>query len=61
MDAKKKPVEVLTLGDLGVTAAVTQQVVAVADAPVRAGGSVVEDDGQAHLRIIELLEARKVI
>ena len=61
MDAKKKPVEKLTLADLGVAAAVTQQVVAVEDAAARSGGSVIEDDGQAHLRIVELLEARKVV
>ncbi|HEY7704119.1 MAG TPA: electron transfer flavoprotein subunit beta/FixA family protein [Acidimicrobiia bacterium] len=61
MDAKKKPVETLGLADLGIAVSVDQEVVGVEQSASRTGGSVIEDDGQAHLRIIELLEARKVI
>ena len=61
MDAKKKPVDVLSLGDLGVSPNITQEVVSITDAPARAAGEKVEDDGEAHLAIVALLEDRKVI
>lgn len=61
MDAKKKPVETLSLGDLGVQASTSQTVTAVVDAPSRAAGQKIEDEGEAHLAIVALLEDRKVI
>jgi electron transfer flavoprotein beta subunit len=61
MDAKKKPVETLTLADLGVETSVSQTVVSVTDAPERAAGRKVEDEGEAYTEIISLLEERKVI
>ncbi len=61
MDAKKKPVENRTLADLGVEATPTQSVKDITDAPERAGGETLEDDGEAHLAIVALLEERKVI
>ena len=61
MEAKKKEVEMLTAADLGVEVAVAQKVVAVEPAPAREAGVKIEDDGEAHLRILELLEQRKVI
>lgn len=61
MDAKKKPVENKTLADLGVTASSNQKVDSISSAPERSGGRKVEDDGEAHLAIIALLEERKVI
>jgi electron transfer flavoprotein beta subunit len=65
MAAKSKPVETLTAADLGVTpvgwAGAGQQIVDVASAPDREAGEVVEDDGDAHLRIVGFLEELKVI
>ena len=61
MDAKKKPVDNLTLGDLGVDVTVSQKVVSITAATERTAGQVIEDDGEAHQAIIALLEERKVI
>lgn len=61
MDAKKKPVETLTLADLGVGPQVDQKVTEVAASPARQAGVKVEDDGEAHLRIVEKLREAKVI
>ena len=61
MDAKKKPVEHLTLTDLGVETSADQKVVSIFDAPGRAAGQKVEDDGEAYQAIVALLEERKVI
>lgn len=61
MDAKKKPLETLTLADLGIEAGPAQEVTGVNPAPEREAGRKIEDDGSAHLAIIELLEQKKVI
>ncbi len=61
MDAKKKPVDNLTLADLGVEIASSQKVVSITDAVERTAGQIIEDDGEAHLAIVALLEDRKVI
>ena len=61
MDAKKKPVETLTVGDLGVATDIEQKVSQVTDAPERAGGTVIEDDGEGHLAIVSKLRELKVI
>jgi electron transfer flavoprotein beta subunit len=65
MAAKSKPVETVTAADLGVTpvgwAGAGQEIVDVASAPDREAGEVVEDDGDAHLRIVGFLEELKVI
>jgi electron transfer flavoprotein beta subunit len=61
MDAKKKPVETSTLADLGVDPVATQTVKAITAAPERGSGQKIEDDGEAHLAIVSLLEQRKVI
>ena len=65
MAAKSKPVDTVTAADLGVTAVgwagAGQQIVDVTQAPAREAGEVVEDDGEAHLKIIEFLEGLKVI
>jgi len=61
MDAKKKPVETMTLGDLGVDPSVDQEVVSISDAPERSAGRKIEDEGEAFSEIIALLEQRKVI
>jgi electron transfer flavoprotein beta subunit len=61
MDAKKKPVDSYSMSDLGAKRAPEQLVLSVAPAPERAGGEKVEDEGEAYLAIVALLEARKVI
>lgn len=61
MAAKKKPIEQMSAADLGVTPAPTQEILEVSPAPARAAGEVIEDEGEAHLRIIEVLEQAKVI
>jgi electron transfer flavoprotein beta subunit len=61
MDAKKKPVENPTLTELGVDPTVGQKVAAISQAPARTAGAKIEDDGEAHLKIVELLTQRKVI
>jgi electron transfer flavoprotein beta subunit len=65
MAAKSKPVETVTAADLGVTpvgwAGAGQEIVDVASAPDREAGEIVEDEGDAHLRIVGFLEELKVI
>jgi electron transfer flavoprotein beta subunit len=61
MEAKSKPIDQLALTDLGVTSDPAQEIIDVRPAPERAAGDIIEDDGEAHLRIIELLEQAKVI
>ncbi|MBA2338082.1 MAG: electron transfer flavoprotein subunit beta/FixA family protein [Acidimicrobiia bacterium] len=61
MAAKSKPVETLTASDLGVEVATAQAIQGVEPVPARQAGEVIEDDGEAHLRIIALLEQRKVV
>lgn len=61
MDAKKKPIETLSMGDLGAERAPEQLVLSIVDAPERTGGRKIEDDGEAHLAIVSLLTERKVI
>ncbi len=61
MGAKNKPVETLQASDLGAGGDPGQEVVSVAPAPERQAGVVVDDDGTGHLRIVEFLEAAKVI
>jgi electron transfer flavoprotein beta subunit len=61
MEAKKKPVDTLTLEDLSVKADVDQKVTSISNAPARSGGAKIEDDGAAHEKIIELLAQKKVI
>jgi electron transfer flavoprotein beta subunit len=61
MDAKKKPVETMNAADLGVEVAIGQEVVSVEPAPTRSAGTKIEDTGEAHLAIVELLTQKKVI
>jgi electron transfer flavoprotein beta subunit len=67
MAAKNKPVEEVTASDLGLDASsvgwegARQQIVDVSAAEARQAGEVVEDDGEAHLKIIAFLEGLKVI
>ena len=67
MAAKSKPVDQLTVADLGIdaanvgTAGAGQETVTVDDAPVRAAGEIVEDDGEAYQRVVSFLADLKVI
>ena len=67
MGAKSKPVEQLSVAELGLDASsvgavgARQEVVAVAAAPEREAGEIIEDEGDAHERIVEYLERIKVI
>jgi electron transfer flavoprotein beta subunit len=67
MAAKSKPVDQLTLSDLGIDAATVgsagagQEIVAVDDAPAREAGEIIEDDGEAFGKIVAYLENLKVI
>jgi electron transfer flavoprotein beta subunit len=67
MAAKNKPVDKLGVSDLGLDASEVgwagagQEIVSVAPAEERGGGEIVEDEGEAHLKIIEFLEQLKVI
>jgi electron transfer flavoprotein beta subunit len=61
MQAKSKPVTVRTATDLGVENASDQKVTAVDAVASRAAGDIVEDDGEAYLKIVEILEQVKVI
>jgi electron transfer flavoprotein beta subunit len=64
MAAKSKPVETLTIADLGLPGedvAPTQTVVDVTDAPPKQGGETVEYDDTTPGRIADLLAEAKVI
>ena len=67
MAAKKKPVETLGLADLGIDAAAVglagaaTEVVEFADAPPRAAGTVVTDEGNGGAQIADYLSAQKFI
>jgi electron transfer flavoprotein beta subunit len=67
MAAKKKPIDTKSVADLGLaanevgTAGSTTSVVEFADAPPRAAGVIVTDDGQGGVRIAEFLSTQKFI
>ena len=67
MAAKSKPVDQLTVADLGIDPASVggggagQEIQAVEDAPVRDAGEIVEDDGEGFQRVVSFLEDLKVI
>jgi len=67
MAAKSKPVDQLTVADLGLdagsvgSAGAGQEILAVDEAPAREAGEIVEDDGEVFQRIIAFLEELKVI
>src|SRR3954452_5700858 len=67
MAAKNKPVEELKVADLGVdagqvgAAGAGQEIIEVAAAEERKAGEIIEDEGDAHERIVAFLEQLKVI
>ena len=64
MAAKKKPLEELSLGDLGLSGdevAVKQNIAAIIDAEERKAGEVFQDDGTGAAKIADFLKEAKVI
>jgi electron transfer flavoprotein beta subunit len=67
MAAKSKPVDVLTVADLGVdagqvgAAGARQEITDVAEAEARSAGDIVVDEGEGYQRVIEFLEQLKVL
>jgi len=65
MAAKQKPVDQPSCADLGVegigATGSGQMIASVQPAPERAAGAKVQDEGEAHLEIIKLLEQAKAI
>ena len=64
MQAKQKPMENLSLADLGISgedAKATQEVMGVEPVPAKEGGEIVEDPGEAPSRVVEFLTKAKVI
>jgi electron transfer flavoprotein beta subunit len=67
MAAKSKPVDTVTVADLGLaadqvgSAGARQEIVAVTAAEERQAGEIIEDDGEAFQRIVQFLEQLKVI
>jgi electron transfer flavoprotein beta subunit len=65
MAAKKKPLEVLSLADLGVSAdpaaAPRSIMTAVSEKPPRAAGVKIEDDGTAGTQLVEFLAQNRLV
>lgn len=67
MAAKSKPVDELTIADLGIDASAVgwagagQDIIAVEEAPARDAGEIIEDEGEAYQRIVAFLDELKVI
>jgi electron transfer flavoprotein beta subunit len=62
MAAKSKPVEQVTVGDLGLDGlAPGQEITSVTAAEARQAGTIIEDDGEGYAKIVEFLEGLKVI
>jgi electron transfer flavoprotein beta subunit len=67
MAAKSKPVDEVTCSDLGIDAGsvgwagARQEIVSIEDAPAREAGEVIEDEGDAHERVVAFLEELKVL
>ena len=67
MEAKKKPIDQITVADLGFAAdqvggtGAGQEIASVTPVPARTAGEIVEDEGEAFLKIVEFLEQAKVI
>ncbi len=67
MAAKNKPVDEVTVADLGIDAGevgfggANQEVVDVSAAPEREAGEIIEDEGDAHERIVAFLDELKVL
>ncbi len=67
MAAKNKPVDTVGVSDLGLSAddvgwdGARQDIVSIEPAPEREAGEKIEDEGDAHERVVQFLEELKVI
>jgi electron transfer flavoprotein beta subunit len=64
MQAKQKPVDQLSISDLGLSAEEirpTQEVMGIEPVPERGGGEIVEDPGEAPAKVVDFLKKAKVI
>ncbi len=67
MAAKSKPVDQVTVSDLGIDAAIVgwagagQEIIDVSPAPEREAGEVIEDDGEGYAKIVAFLDELKVL
>ena len=67
MGAKKKPIETLSLADLGVSAAqvglaaAATKTIDVSPTPARAAGTIVNDDGTGAAQLADFLAGRGFI
>jgi electron transfer flavoprotein beta subunit len=67
MAAKSKPLDTVTVSDLGIDAELVgwsgagQEIVDVTAAPEREAGEKIVDEGDAHQKIVEFLDGLKVI
>ena len=61
MQAKQKPVDIHTAESLGVANTPQQTITAVEPVPARQAGEIHVDEGDGHLKIVELLETAKVL
>ena len=67
MAAKSKPVDEVTIADLGIDAGSVgwagagQEIIAVEEAPAREAGEIIEDEGEAYQRIVAFLDELKVL
>ena len=61
MQAKQKPVDTHTAEALGVANTPQQTITAVEPVPAREAGEIHVDEGEGHLKIVEMLETAKVV
>ena len=67
MAAKSKPVDNVTVSDLGLSgdmvgwAGAGQEIIDVSPAPEREAGEVIEDDGEGYQKIVDFLDELKVL
>ena len=67
MAAKSKPVDQVSLADLGIDAATVgwagagQEIVEIVKAEERESGTIVEDDGEGFQKVVDFLAELKVI
>ena len=67
MAAKSKPVDQVTVADLGFGAddvgwsGARQEIVDISPAPERQAGEVIEDDGEGFQKIVDFLDGLKVL
>ena len=67
MAAKSKPVDEVTLADLGIDAGTVgwagarQEIIEVSAAEERQAGTIIEDDGESHGKIVDFLAELKII